>query len=332
MRQVKSAPEAQADTLAELAKDAGRFARHLNSIRGAIKGLYDQIRDTRPRDIVSTFFDDFLRDIFIRDYAAIKTSENPLRIRDELLRIVTDLRYRPELKGALKSGYVRLYGSQSSHEAHTHLEQDLSRLEQVFSNIEMQLDAIDAMKVRYERRVDSVIDYATRTPRTLGKDLRRLASALVRHAAGNDDVTVAVPMAGWESLGENRIARPKRPRTAPTPRVLKPKVMAFEVKERAERERAARRAVRVDDEALQEFLSVQVGSRGTARIADLEVRTLRDYFCVLTLRRVARMEHAEREFPDALREFELRSDPSWIETEFFRMQDVVVTRRRSSLR
>jgi hypothetical protein len=117
MRQVLTTPEERADVLVELAKDARRFARHLSSIRGAIKGLYDQIRgNLSTREIVSVFFDDFLRDIFIRDYATIKTSENPLRIRDELLRIVTELRYSPDLKHQLLNGYSRLYSGKDEKE------------------------------------------------------------------------------------------------------------------------------------------------------------------------------------------------------------------------
>ena len=62
IRSVLDNPSDEPDTLIELAKEAGRFSRHLNSIRSSIKELYDQIQGDMPiREVVSGFFDDFLR-------------------------------------------------------------------------------------------------------------------------------------------------------------------------------------------------------------------------------------------------------------------------------
>lgn len=329
MRQVLSAPESQADTLTELAKDARRFARHLSSIRGAIKGLYDQIRgNLSSREIVAAFFDDFLRDIFIRDYAAIKTSENPLRIRDELLRIVSALRYSSDIKPRLLAGYERLYAGKDSVQASVHLDQDLSRLEQVFYNIERQLDAIDTMKVRYEQRIDTVIDYATRTPRSFGRDLKRLAAALVRHGERNPQATVRLPVTFIEGFGEVRLAKPKQTRPAPTPRTVKASICDPGILARSEQERAARLAVRVDEDALSEFLAVQMGTRRSIGIGDIQVRGLRDYFCVLALRRAARAQaSAAREYPAVMKRYSLKLSDAHIETEYFRMGDITINRK-----
>lgn len=329
MLQVLNAPASQADTLVELAKDARRFARHLSSIRGAIKGLYDQIRgNLSSREIVAAFFDDFLRDIFIRDYAAIKTSENPLRIRDELLRIVSALRYRVGIKEELLVGYSRLYAGKESAQAAVHLDQDLSRLEQVFYNIERQLDAIDAMKVRYEQRVDTVIDYATRTPRSFGRDLRRLARALVRHGEREPEAAIRLPLTFIEGLSESRLAKPKRTRPAPEPRTVSASTCDPALLAQAERERISRLAIRVDDDVLSEFLEVQMGSRRSIGLADVQVRGLRDYFCVLTLRRAARTpKAAAREYPATLKGYTLKLTDNRIETAYFRMGDISISRK-----
>lgn len=329
MRQVLGAPEAQADTLAELAKDAGRFARHVNSIRGAIKGLYDQIRGNLPtREIVATFFEDFLRDILVRDYAPIKTSENPLRIRDELLRIVSAMRYDAEIKEALKAGYRRLYAHTGEDEALLRLDQDLSRLEQVFSNIDAQLDAIDKMKLRYEQRIDTVIEYATRAPRSLGRDLARLAGALARHGETDPEYTVRVPLLWPERLGEARLAQAKRSRETPTPRVVKKPVIDPAALARIERERAARQAIQVDDGALKDYLDRQIGPTAAADLGTLGVSTMRDYFCVLALRRAAQVPSAaKRQFPGVLSRYRIEGADEEIETEYFRMRNVRVTRR-----
>ncbi|WP_018234234.1 Wadjet anti-phage system protein JetA family protein [Thioalkalivibrio thiocyanodenitrificans] len=333
MRQVYESPREQADTLTELAKDAGRFARHVNSIRGAIKALYDRIRGDLPtREIVATFFDDFLRDLLVRDYAPIKTSENPLRIRDELLRIVTALRYQDEIKAELLEGYKRLYGEVEVGDARVRLDQDLSRLEQVFLNIERQLDAIDAMKVRYERRIDTVIDYATRAPRTLGKDLARLSAALVRHGERHPQAGIALPLMGAELPGEARLAQPKRVREAPAPRAVKKTPLDPKVRARSDRERFAHQAVQVTERALGEFLSQRVGPGGKGELGAFEVRTVRDYFCTLALRRAARCPGSgAQEFPDVLSRYQLTPGEDWVETDYFCMRNVTITRRKEGL-
>lgn len=330
MREVLANPADQADTLTELAKEAGRFSRHLNSIRGAIKGLYDQIRGDIPaREIVAKFFDNFLREIFIRDYATIKTTENPLTIRDELLGIVSKLRYKNDVKELLINGYRKIYIDQDADECASYLDRDISRLEQVFHNIERQLDAIDSMKVRYEQRVDTVIEYATRSPKTIGRDLKRLTHALVRH----DEKTpissgVHLPFLWPEPYGESRLAIARQPRQSPAPRVVQQHTVSNKLRERTQQERTALRAIHINDNALQDFLNARLGNRRTEETAGLIVRNIHDYFCVLNLQRAARSpESAQKMFPGVMSHYVLSPTDDWVESTYFLMRNVIITRR-----
>ena len=330
MREVLANPAEQADTLTELAKEAGRFSRHLNSIRGAIKGLYDQIRGNIPaREIVATFFDDFLREIFIRDYATIKTTENPLTIRDELLDIVYKLRYTNDVKELLINGYRKIYIGQDADECASYLDRDISRLERIFFNIERQLDAIDSMKVRYEQRVDTVIEYATRSPRTIGKDLKRLTHALVRHDENTAKISgVHLPFLWPEPYGESRCAIARQPRQSPAPRVVKRHSVSHEIRKRARRERAALRAIHINDNALLDFLDAQLGHRRTEETAGLTIHDIHDYFCVLNLQRAARSpESSQKMFPNVMRHYVLSPTDDWVESTYFHTRNVIITRR-----
>lgn len=336
IRSVLEKPSEEADTLIELAKEAGRFSRHLNSIRSSIKELYDRIQGDLPiREVVNGFFDDFLREIFIRDYATIKTTENPLTIRDELLRVINQLRYTPEVKKALQNGYVGIYGEGKMDVARNHLDRDLSRLDQVFMNIERQFDAIDQMKVRYEQRVDTVIDYATRTPRTIGRDLQRLTAALVaeaekREAAGEslDELMVRLPLLTDEGLSEARFAQAKRPRTPPMPRKIQRRKISKEALARIQEERAAKAAIQVDEDILADFLRVQMASSQTEESHRLVVNNVRDYFCVLYLQRAARLpKMARQQYPVLMQAYVLDRTDEWVENDFFRMRKVIITRK-----
>ncbi len=328
IREIQAKPEGQADRLVELAKDAARFSRHLNSIRGAIKGLYDRIRGDLPaRDIVNAFFDDFLREIFVRDYTTIKTTDNPLAIRDELLAVLAGLRYQPDKQQVLLAGYQALYPGAADH-ARAHLDQDLSRLEQVFLNIERQLDGIDAMKVRYEKRVDTVIDYATRTTRPIGKDLARVIDALSSRGLQFPDLPVRVPLQHPEGVGESRFQAPRRFRPPPQPSVLRERVLSAGVKERLALERAARQAIQIDDKGLLAFLETQMGQRHSVQLPDLIIHSVRDYFCVLNVLRAARFQAgARRLFPKFSRYYDITGTDQWVETDYIKARNIVISKR-----
>lgn len=330
IREVLEKPRDEADTLIELAKEAGRFARHLNSIRSSIKELYDRIQgDISVREVVDGFFDDFLREIYIRDYAAIKTTENPLVIRDELMTIVAKLRYTQEIKTDLKKGYLAIYGEKDEDTAHGHLERDLSRLENVFMNIERQFDAIDQMKVRYEQRVDTVIDYATRSPRTIGRDLQRLVAALNKHDENTDgDIDVLLPLLMDEAIGEPRFAQVRKKRTPPRPRKVKKNIISEGVLSKSREERAAKAATQVDEEALLDFLQQQMGNRITQESQGLVVKNIRDYFCVLNLQRAARLpDDIEKHYPELAKRFILNRTEEWVENDYFDMRKVIISQK-----
>lgn len=324
--EIDADPTGQADRLVELAKQSGHFARHVNSIRGAIRELYDLIQGNVPaREIVRTFFDEFLREIFIRDYANLKTTDNPLAVRSELLRIVSSLRYDAHKRLILQKGYQDLFPNLTEDEASLRLDQDFSKLEQVFLNVERQLESVDMMKARYERRVDTVIDYATRTSNQLGKKLKALITDLNRQ---DEWITVRVPLSGQEGLGEARLAQERQPRKPPEPAQVRRREVSRETREKIERERAARQAIQVDDQALQDYLSRQLGTRRTLEMKDLTVESVRDYFCVLHLMRAAHLAGDKpQQFKKTFSQYNLSPTSDWFENTYFLMKNVIITKQ-----
>lgn len=329
MRESEKNPEDAADVLTESAKDAKRFARHLSSIRGSIKSLYENIRGDIPaRDIVSSFFDDFLREILIRDYATIKTSENPLAIRSELLKIVQRLRYNKDIKSKLLNGYNKIYPSENNEKGGLYLDQDLSQLESVFSNIERQLDAIDEMKLMYELRVDTVIEYATRSPRTLGRDVTKLVKALIRHDKKHPQTCIRLPLVHQENLGESRLAQAKKSRIPPQPRKVIKSSLSATALQKSKRDRLANLAVRIDDTIVKRFIDNQMGARSHIESQELIANTIQDYFCLLAIHRAALFsKEQQKEFKSVCKEYNLSSTDDWIETDLLSIKKVIITRK-----
>lgn len=329
MREIELDPGNTADLLVEATKDAKRFARHLSGIRGSFKALYDQIKGNIPaREIVASFFDDFLSDILVRDYTSIKTSENPLAIRDDLLRIVSTLRSKDESKGLLAKGYQRLFPKDSLDVAAGYLNQDLSHLESVFLHIEHQLDAIDSMRLLYEQRVDAVIAYASKTPPALSNNIRRLINAVSRHGVDNDGLMLEIPIVHQERIGQERFPRPRKPKTPPAPRALRRNQVSPEEQQRSARERFARMQTSVSSEMVADFLDRQMGSNRTFESKELVAENLQDYFCLLKLQRAAYMPTAQQEdFSGLLDFYHVTLTDEWAETQYTFTRNLILTRR-----
>jgi len=325
--EINAKPEGQGDRLIEITKEAKRFSRHLNSIRGAIQDLYEQIKgDVPAKEIVQTFFEKFLREIFIRDYAAIKTTENPLSIRDELLTTVNSLRYDQEKRSLLIKSYQTLFPDEKE-KAEYYLDQDLSRLESVFSGVDRQLDAIDRMQLRYSRRVDTVIEYHTRSPLSIGKDIHRLIGVLTVHENKFPDHTVRMPLNYHEKIGEVRFQAPRQKRTPPTPTVIKNRQISEATKMKLVREREARQAILINDERLLVFLETQLKHQRIMETQDFIINNVRDYFCLLNIQRIASFNKgARQEFRQSLSQYAFTPTQDWVESPYISTQKVIVTR------
>lgn len=330
INEVYADPENSADTLTEMAKEAGRFARHLNSIRGALKGLYEAIKmDTPAREVVSTFFNDFLKDLLRRDYTSIKTTDNPLIIRDEILRVIGALRYEADTHRALLAGYNRVFADLDSKERVILMDRDLFKLEQVFNNIERQLDSIDAMKLRYEQRVDTVIEYTMRSPANLGKRIQSLIGALAQAIDAGDELRIPGPLVVPEPVGTARYAKPRIQRPPPKPRPTKSRTVSQEALERSRRERAAKAATQIDDDKLANYLSRQFGIALTLSTEDLRIENVEDYFCALMLHRSSKTaSKGKAEFPEAMKGVDVSATNNWVETDYLHVPQIILTRTK----
>ena len=327
MLEINENPEGQGDRLIEITKDAKRFSRHLNSIRGAIQDLYEKIKgDVPAKEIVQTFFEKFLREIFIRDYAAIKTTENPLSIRDDLLTTVNAIRYENTKRALLVASYESIFPDEKE-KADFYLEQDLSKLENVFSGIDRQLDAIDAMQLRYSRRVDTVIEYHTRSPLSIGRDIQRIINVLNQHEKHAPYQTVRMPLTYIEKIGESRFPTPKQKRVPPIPTAIINRTISNAVKEKMARERAAKQAIQIDDERLLDFLNFQLKNNHTLETQEFRINNVRDYFCLLNIQRMGHFpKGAEAHFTKSLKNYAFTATQDWVENKYISAQKIIVTR------
>ena len=187
------------------------------------------------------------------------------------------------------------------------------------------------MKVRYEQRVDAVIDYARRSPRQTGRIIQQVITALATHADQKNIVDVPIPWVTGESHSEIRLFKPKRPRKPPEPRTIRFKHVDPEMVERIRQERMARQASQVTEKGLVELLQQQLGRNVTGELTRFQINTIRDYFHILALHRLAKLETVkqgatEEHYPLIGRNYRLSATNEMVDTEYLEMTEVIIQR------
>jgi Wadjet anti plasmid transformation system JetA-like protein len=322
-----------ADNLIELTRNANRFSRHLDSIRWSIKYLYDSVRnDPSAAETLKTFYGDFLKEIFVRDYVAVKTKNNPLFLRDYLLEQIQNLRLDKESYQQLLRGYTEI----DNREPEKKLQRDLSRLQTVFSNVERQLDAIDLMGTRYSQRIDAVIKFAKRSPKENSRLIKNIINKLVAISDQYPDATIAVPISCREPVGEDRFYKARKPRKPPEPRAVVLRQPDDAVSDSVKRQRLARLArmqMKVTDKSMTQFLEEKMGNKVTFELSDIPIRTAKDYFHVLNLHRIAvtkalKSNQVNTQFPQLSKKYHLTETGNKFTNEYIETTQVVIDRHK----
>ncbi len=327
-------PYKNANNMRALAKSARLFSRHLNSIKGSIKLLYDRITpDAAYSETVDLYFDNFIGEIYSRDYMAIKTSDHPLKIKEHILNRVSLLRFNKEKYNQLLNGYTDFdpdNGEQS-------LEKDLSLLERVFDRVEKQLDAIDTMGSRYNKRVDAVIAYAKRIPKSNAKLIQKIILTLNKASKTNPSVTVAIPICATDLIGQERFRKPTKPRESakPKPVSLKkpptPEILILQAKQAREIE--VMKMILFTDQSALNFLDEALGPNVSLELSSIPIRGIADLFQVIHLQRLAnasvlRGNDFNKQYPKLMSRYQLSPMKNVFDNEYIEMKDVAINRLR----
>ncbi|TCM16076.1 hypothetical protein EDF56_10864 [Novosphingobium sp. PhB165] len=212
-------PLDKASSLADSAARARRFQQHLSAIIGNLRAHEQRIvADPQPTRILASFFQ-FVEEVLISDYRAIKTTNNPFRHRNRIIQIISDYEHDNEIVAAFAEGYVA-QGLASSYEiAISKVRQHLGQVKRIFDAAEERLDDIDAFRSRLEQRIARTISYMNEID---GSTLVRLTH-LLRDVGATDldwDAPLPVPSDLADPVrhwGPGNLASPSSRRVTATP-------------------------------------------------------------------------------------------------------------------
>ncbi|MFN4275050.1 MAG: Wadjet anti-phage system protein JetA family protein [Ferrovibrio sp.] len=150
----------QADQLKVAADSSERMSRHFRVILASLRRQErDIIRHPELRDAVSVFFDSYISDTLVRDWAAIKSVQSPFRYRPEILSMCSSALDIPALREALADGLVDRNLAKTRKDGDTLIADYLRKIEHTFKSSEVLLRRIDRMMDRVQTRLMTRIRY-----------------------------------------------------------------------------------------------------------------------------------------------------------------------------
>ncbi len=327
--QVRQAPAEQAAALSEAARLAREFFLHLRSLAYGLRELSQRLRDVSdPRILLGGFFSDFVEDFLVADYKTLHTRDNPFRYRSEILRLAREIRFSPEAHSTLPQAYLRLRIERGDVEALRRVDDDLSSLEQVFSDVDGHLARIDEFRSSLERRVAEAVRYMDKTQPGAAARIARVVEGLARLG---DDGYVRIPaphrLMRVLPLSPRSPRAPVSPRRPPEPERLR-RVVADP--ERLARQKAIRdylRRRRLHPLAVEAYLDSQMATRQSLSAGEFRIACVEDFVAFThlpQLARLTRMGEAGRRI--GLR-FEVRAGTARIDTEWLACRDFTIVRK-----
>jgi len=279
-------PRENALGLHKSARDATTFGRYLRSVLSALR---DVERDVLASDSLERrlrhYFEDFVEQVLLRDYAAISTTSHPYRFRHRIFKALQELEESSVEIQVLAEAYLEARLAADISLARELVFDDLSKIRRVFDRIEDAFGRIQQHRSRLEARLRNTVRYAGRRAgaflhRSEGI-IAKLDRALVSGTPLKIDGAFETIRAPWSSLLLGR-SRALRGPIESTPIFLRENDPLWAL--RRELERAHLNRLNVRPQQVLRYLERQVPPDGVSLAANLRINDLDDFLSFQALR------------------------------------------------
>jgi hypothetical protein len=149
--------------LHKAARDAAAFGRYLRSVLSALRDIDRQIlaSDSLERRL-QHYFEDFVEQVLLKDYAAISTTSHPYRFRHRIFEALQGLEDSIVDIDILASAYHEARLAGQIHQARDLVYDDLLKIRHVFDRIDEAFSRIQQHRGRLETRLRNTVRYAGR--------------------------------------------------------------------------------------------------------------------------------------------------------------------------
>jgi len=200
------------EALDEAADQARRLLSSLASMSLQVRDLMPElVRSETTAQFARQWFERYVAQFFIRDYADLHRADHPLARRAQILLMVQELENSPR-RAAILDWYREHVAEGDAARAERLLQRSLMRLREL-ERIDEYLARLDEDMRQANRRALAFLDYRLRAPDRLDVLLRRAAQG----ALAADEAALRMPVSPGVLMDQSQLRAPRR-RPQPIPR------------------------------------------------------------------------------------------------------------------
>jgi len=329
IRQVALQPDEQAAALADAARQAHEFFLHLRSLAYGLRELSKNLKKIHdPRQLLGSFFSDFVEEFLIADYKTLHTQENPFRFRTEILRIVRESRFSTTAKEILPNAYLRLKISHTLAEALMRVDTDFQTLQRVFEEADDHLARIDAFRTSLEQRVAESIRYLDKTNPGAAARLARVINQLAKIEPTL--LGAAPPLHRMTHILPLSAKSPRSPastRQPPEPQNLRIRVPNPAYVERLKAIREYLKKRQIDPKRVEQYLERNLSGQRELTAGNFSIETVEDFMAFSHLRQLYHFKHMGKSGQQLVRNYEVRNSDEFHENQWLRFKSFTIIRK-----
>lgn len=274
------------DALDEAADQARRLLASLASMSLQVRDLMPELsRSETTAEFARQWFERYVGQFFIGDYADLHKADHPLARRSAILLMARQVESGP-LRDSLLGWYREHLAGCDAERAEARLQRGLRRLREL-DRIDEYLARLDEDMRQANRRALAFLDYRLRAPDRLDVLLQRACRAVLR--APQD--ALRFPVAAGPLMDESQLRQPRRkprpiPRSANAVQRATPEQLA-----RLSLMRRMKRARLVTAEDMARYVGRHLMATGSIDSAQLDIASIEDLRAYQTLLTLALRGH-----------------------------------------
>lgn len=292
IEQVLADPARQASGFHEAAQQARQLIITLSATTMRVREAIDLLSaQETTAAFVRAFFDDYIGQLYIRDYHELRTENHPLRHRWRIIQAVLQLRDDAEKRSAMVAYYRNAFRCVSQLEAEERFERDVARF-LMFKDIDRHLDRLNASVDSATSRAMAYLHYKLRTQDKLD---RLLTVSINRLKASAGDESTALGVLPGHLLTETRLP-PIQKRASPTKRTaISRPCLSLEQRAQIKLKKIMKLNRQVTSVQLADYLERHLGDSTAVTSDAMAIHSIHD-FCVFV--HLARLSLFTRNHPN----------------------------------
>ncbi|ROH86416.1 hypothetical protein ED208_15365 [Stagnimonas aquatica] len=214
LKQVRANPGEQAAAFHQAATETMRLVAGLKATGVRVEEVMERLEEEGgTAAFIKAFFQQYISEIYIRDYQELRTANHPLRFRHDILRLVAELRDDQAARRALLAWYATTFRTSSNDKAEELLQRDFDRLGR-FHDIQRHLDDLDDSVQRATQKAITAISYSLRVQGRMERLIEQAVDAVLLR--DGDDIEHAFVLAPGQLFTEGRLREPNEAKPAMT--------------------------------------------------------------------------------------------------------------------